>query len=183
MKAIKYLFSAAFIVFLTVLASAQSTVNEGFSFGLNLNQYQRDFGIGLNVTSPSFAGDNLVVRATANLQYLQHVPVEKTAETWTGYGAFRLGLANTGAALADGIRLYGEGGAMLLLPNDEFSDKDAILGAYGLFGFEFYMHASSSFFLEAGGLGINAVADQLPNAPIYANGFLVSVGWRVHLAK
>jgi len=183
MKIRTCLFGMALIALLATTVQAQAPVNEGFALGFNLNQYQRDFGFGLNVTSPSFANGNLVIRASANLQYLQHVPVDGTAETWTGYGAFRLGLANVARSIADGVRLYGEGGAMLLLPNDEFSDEGARIGAYGLFGFEFYMNPSSSFFLEAGGLGIYAVADQLPNEPIYANGFITSVGWRVHLAK
>lgn len=183
MKTANYLFGITLIVLFVSVVKAQTPINKGFAFGLNLNQFQHDFGIGINVASPSFAKGNLVVRASANLQYLQHVELDVAEETWTGYGAFRLGLSSIGRSIADGIKLYGEGGAALLLPNDTFSDESAIIGVYGLFGFEFYMDSYSSFFFEAGGLGINSVAEKLPNNPIYANGFMMSVGWRIHLQK
>ncbi|HEY5825345.1 MAG TPA: hypothetical protein VIT44_13315, partial [Cyclobacteriaceae bacterium] len=64
---------------------------------------------------------------------------------------------------------------------DKFSSEQFVFGGYGLFGFEFFMHSSSNYFIELGGIGTGARADKIASQPIYSNGFLISTGFRLNL--
>jgi len=68
-----------------------------------------------------------------------------------------------------------------LIPNGIFSSASSQAGGYGLFGFEFKPIDAFGFYLEVGGLGTGAKADKLPTKPIYSNGFLTNVGFRIVL--
>lgn len=151
----------------------------GLSFGFQLNQYQNDFGMGLQVTSPFFFRDNLAVRARANLMFLEHL--ENMAITWTPYSSYSLGFVGSGACILNAIHLYGEGGVILITPNKGFSSSRADIGGYGIFGFEFYLFKNMNYFIELGGVGTGAKADKLAFNPIYSNGFSMSTGLRVVL--
>jgi hypothetical protein len=78
------------------------------------------------------------------------------------------------------MRLYGEGGVIVLFPSSEFSSESEVLGGYGLFGFEFFFSHQSNYFIEIGGIGTGAVADKASGKPIYSNGLLINVGLRHH---
>lgn len=99
------------------------------------------------------------------------------------YTVYKLGLIGVGGMINQSIRLYGEGGIVYIIPNDDFSEENSVSGGYGLFGFEFFMNKGSSicYFIELGSMGIGASAEKLPGKPLYANGFSTSVGLRVHL--
>ena len=86
-----------------------------------------------------------------------------------------LGLSS-GSRISDAIGLYEEGGMTLILPSENFSSENYHIGGYGIFGFEFYFSEHFTYFFEAGGIGINAVANKIENNPIYSNGFIASVG-------
>ncbi len=182
---IKYVILIIFI-FVSNIANAQT--DDGFekrasyfSYGFNLNQYQDDFGLGLNITSSYFWHNRMAVRLKANYQWLEHIPISGTEYTWTGYENVQLGLIGVGGFIANSIRLYGEGGIMGIFPNSAFSDKNFVFGGYGLFGFEFYMSGKDirvpSYYIEIGSMG-SAIADKLPAKPIYSNGLTISVGIR-----
>lgn len=171
-----------FLLLLTCFAfitRGQSVVNTGTGFGFQLNQFQRDFGFGASITSPLFVHDHLGVRLRGNLMFYEHV--ENGTTTWSPYANMTLGLIGIGGTIADFIRLYGEGGVVMLMPAESFSGEDFVLGGYGLFGFEFFMDRYINYFIEIGGVGTGAVADKLPSSPIYSNGLLISTGFRVHL--
>ena len=55
--------------------------NSGVGIGFNINQFQDDFGIGLNLNSPSFASDLLSVRLRAN--YMLYYPFEYARKTYS----------------------------------------------------------------------------------------------------
>lgn len=150
------------------------------SAGINLNHFGRDFGIGLNVSSPAFLGGHMTIRASGNYQWLAH-PNIKGNETWSGYTYYRLGAAGINMAIADGILLYGEGGVSATLLDKTMSAEPVTIGGYGLFGFEFLMPGNISYYIELGGAGSGAAADKLPSSPIVANGFLASGGMRIRL--
>ena len=161
------------------MANAQEeAVGSGFGIGTQLGQYQDDFGLGLNVSSPSFADDRIAVRSRVNFMFHEHVQDRET--TWTPYASFSLGVASVAGNVGEHIRLYGEGGVVGLLPSEEFSSDDFVFGGYGLFGFEFFMDQRTNYFVELGGVGTGAKADRITNRPIYSNGFLVSTGFRTH---
>jgi len=62
-----------------------------------------------------------------------------------------------------------------------------VLGGWGGFGFEIAQRknnlddAGTSYFVELGGIGTGASASRLPTQPIFANGFLINVGFRACL--
>jgi hypothetical protein len=81
--------------------------------------------------------------------------------------------------LPGGLRAYGEGGLAFLTLN-ELSSKPVSLGGYGAFGLEYKVGGPMMFFLEMGGMGTGATADQLPGQPIVSNGFWASGGLVVY---
>lgn len=165
------------IVFLTTInINAQE---KGFEIGFQLNEYQNDFGIGLQLTSPYIFNENVAVRLRTNMMYFQHIDSKSLEYTWTPYTNISLGVFGHRAMIHENIALYGEGGIVGLLPSSNLTSKDLYIGGYGLFGFEFYFIPEFSYFIEAGGMGVDAVADKLPGKPIYSNGFLTSVGFRI----
>jgi hypothetical protein len=168
------------IICLTDLAKAQETsLNKGLGFGFQLNQYQKDFGYGLSLTSPLFAHEKMALRLRGNLMYLEHL---KDGEiTWTPYANVSLGLIGVGGYVTENIRLYGEGGVIGLIPNNDFSSKELIIGGYGLFGFEFFMQKGFNYFIEIGGVGTGATAEKVATKPIYSNGLSISTGFRAYL--
>lgn len=175
------LITMALIAF-TILSNAQEQtkgINKGLGLGFQINQFQKDFGLGLSFTSPYFGYDRIAVRLRGNLMYNENIQNLNT--TWTPYANISLGLIGVGGMIGDHVRLYGEGGVIGLLPSADFSSKKFEIGGYGLFGFEFFMNKSINYFIELGGVGTGAKADKIAFKPIYSNGFLIDVGFRVCL--
>lgn len=167
------------LFFLISISNAQEDkISHKFGAGFHLNQYQNDFGLGINLTSPYFVHNSIAVRLRGNFMFYQHVKDNET--TWSPYSNITLGLIGVGGRVAEFIRLYGEGGVVGLFPSDEFSTESFVFGGYGLFGFEFYMGPGINYFIELGAVGTGAKADKLPSNPIYSNGFLINVGFRFH---
>ncbi len=165
---------------LMMTAQAQeASISNDFGIGFQLSQYQRDFGFGINATSPYFANNALAIRLKANVMFNEHL--QDGEITWTPYTNLSLGLVSGSAKVGKHIRLYGEGGVIGLLPASDFSSEDFEVGGYGLFGFEFYMVRWANYFIEIGGVGTGARADQVPTQPIYSNGLVISTGFRAHL--
>ena len=158
----------------------ENTRANGFGFGMHLAQYQRDFGLGLNVTSPYFINDRTALRLRANMAWNEHLDTSNEM-TWSKYSSMSIGFTNIAGQIADRIRIYGEGGIQLLFPSDLISTSNLEMGGYGLFGFEFFMSDHHNYFIELGGLGIGAKADKLATKPIYSNGFVMNVGFRLQL--
>ena len=163
-------------------SAQEAQINNGFGLGFQLNQYQKDFGFGIQLTSPYFLHDRMAVRVRGNFMFHEHISVESQEYTWTPYSNITLGLVGVGGYVGEHIRLYGEGGAMLLLPSDDFSSESSEIGFYGTFGFEFYSAPHINYFIEIGGVGTGAKADKIPLSPIYSNGLMLSVGFR-HVFK
>jgi hypothetical protein len=156
---------------------AQKSLNKNFGIGGQVGQHQKDFGIGLNVTSPYFANDKMAVRLKGNLIWNEHIN-SNSETTWSPYSNFSVGLVQSVGEINNFVRIYGECGAILLFPSSEFSSKSIQFGGYGLFGFEFFLDRHINYFFEAGGVGTGARADKIAANPIYSNGFLVNVGIR-----
>ena len=173
----------------TLISKANDTIssptsNEGFAFGFHLNQFKDDFGLGINLTSPTIA-KAFAIRLRGNFMYFEHPefnrPNGTETQTWTPYSNIMLGLAGFSGVVANHFKLYGEGGLVAILPASEFSDESQVLGGYGLFGFELFSSNTTSYFFEAGGIGTGANAEKIPSEPIYSNGFLMTVGFRYTL--
>lgn len=177
----KQIASTLAFFFLLFAAGAQETpLNKGVGFGFQLNQYQRDFGAGLSITSPYFANERVAVRLRGNVLFHEHPDLEGTETTWTPYSHASLGVIGVVGHIGD-IRLYSEGGLICLFPSDAFSSERSHFGGYGLFGFEFFFNNRGNYFIEIGGVGTGAKADKLPGRPIFSNGLVVGTGFRFYL--
>lgn len=163
-------------------AGDRQALTTGPRWGFQLGRYQDDFAFGLNLTSPffDFTNERLAVRLRGNLAFHEHLPVGSgpQTETWSPYGNVSVGLVGLSGRVGESIRLYGEGGAIGLIPSDDFSRQSLEIGGYGLFGFSFFAEQDKSYFIEIGGVGIAARANRLPTSPVYSNGLVISVGIR-----
>ncbi|HRE57599.1 MAG TPA: hypothetical protein PLW09_07230 [Candidatus Kapabacteria bacterium] len=173
-NAIKSFFFLSIIVSCSLIAQESKSQT---SIGMNISQYQKDFGIGAHLISPYFFESIVAVKAGVNLQWLENI--ENNSTTWTPYQNFQLGLRSRHFVIENKLFIYSEGGAVLLLPNSKFSVEKTILGGYGIFGFEFKANQKISYFIELGGVGTGATAELVQNKPIYSNGFLTNIGLRI----
>ena len=168
----------------SVLAQDETIAKcSNLSLGYTLNNFHENFGYGLTLTSPYFLYDHVAIRLSVSQSFLNGIPEGKTEYEWMPYTVYKLGIVSASGVTNQSIRLYGEGGLVYIIPNDNFSAEEFVSGWYGIFGFEFFTNKDSSFcyFIELGGTGIGARAEKLPGKPLYANGFTTSVGLRVHL--
>jgi len=166
------------LVVLSNQISAQTKTNK-LEIGYNVSQYQKDFGVGLHLISPYFANSKVALKLGANFQWLEHYNGSET--TWTPYQNVQVGIRGRNPIVEDKVFIYGEGGIVTILTNDKFSSKSSQFGGYGLFGFEFKPTQKFAYFIELGGIGTGAIADKVVSKPIYSNGFLTNVGFRIGL--
>jgi hypothetical protein len=148
--------------------------------GFHLNQFQNDFGLGLDLTSPYFFKHRVAFRVSANVQWLQSISPATMVTDWTAYQSYKVGVTGFRTSITKGLNIYSEGGIVLVLPDKTFSDESLALGGYGSFGFEFFVNKSFCYYLEMGGMGLGKVAEKALYEPVYSNGFTASVGFRIH---
>ncbi|MEQ9423750.1 MAG: hypothetical protein RJQ09_04980 [Cyclobacteriaceae bacterium] len=165
------------VVLFQTSSFAQDAIGKGWGLGFQLGQYQRDFGIGLNVKTPYFVNDQIALRIKGNVMWNEHLD-SNLEMTWSDYTNLSIGMIVLVGEIEDFIRLYGESGIILIQPSDNFSNENSNLGGYGLFGFEFYMYEKANYFIEIGGVGSGATADKIPTNPIYSNGLIINTGFR-----
>lgn len=165
-----------FLVMLT--ATGQEREFNTISYGFQLVKFHNEFGFGVQLLTPEF--NNLRITVKANINWLSHINNDNI-NVWTNFYSNQAGI-NYYTAISSRIGLYSEGGIVLLYPNKAFSDEKVNIGGYGLFGFEFFftenIARNPSYFIELGGIGSSAAANKLPEKTIYANGFLISAGFR-----
>jgi len=61
------------IVFASHVQAQDEAMNTGYGFGFQILQFQRDFGLGLNITSSYFWHDKIAVRLRGNLMFNENV--------------------------------------------------------------------------------------------------------------
>ena len=136
----------------------------------------------VEVSSPTFAAGFLAVRGESQLDFLSR-PGFASDASWSKFSSHRVGLVGNGGWNSDTVRLYGEFGGLLVLPDSSFSGDMTQWGIYGLFGFEFFFIDEAnpvSYYLEAGSNGLFACADKLPDDPRYYSGFCTKTGLRFY---
>ena len=119
----------------------------------------------------------MAIRGGANFQWFENF--NGTETTLTTYHNFQLGIRGRSIIVSDKMFIYGEGGFITILPNSDVSSKSTDFGGYGLFGFEFIFNKNFAYFIELGGVGTGAKADKILGKPIFSNGFLTTVGFRI----
>jgi len=168
-------------VFVPLQAQQQMKPNSGLGFGFQINQFQNDFGFGLNMTSPEILNGNAAIRLKANQVYFEHLLDGEYV--WSGYQNVSLGFVGFGGKVGQDIRLYGEGGLVGIIPNERFSSETFKVSGYGTFGFEFFPTPAFNYFIELGVMTSRAQADKVAGSPFFSNGFAASVGFRVNLKR
>jgi hypothetical protein len=154
--------------------------HQGFSFGIELNSFAQDFGFGGRITSPNLAHFIRLSAGGGVAWFPNALPIgPNPQDTWDAYYYGRLTIELTGPQLGP-VRTYAFAGAILLGVPKELSSTEIDIGGIGGFGFEFLISRLSSYYVELGALGTGAQADQLVDSPIFANGFLISVGSRFY---
>ncbi|MFZ4476751.1 MAG: hypothetical protein ACOYPR_16245, partial [Saprospiraceae bacterium] len=138
----------SFILSFTSFAQAQS--GKPFRVGFQTQELKGDFGLGLSLDIP-LPVRGFGLRLVGNNHWLE-IPGDTDNHT-VAFQTIRVGLAPDGWPVGEKIRVYGEGGALFIVPNDAMSPDDFVAGGYGVFGFEFYTKSmfGSSIFIEAGG--------------------------------
>lgn len=173
----KYLLLIIALITSFSIYSQEKSFGRKMALGFQLTQHQKDFGIGLNFSTPYFANEAIAFRFRGHLIWNQHLDSD-IATTWSPYSNLSFGIVAVAGEIGNFMRLYGEGGTIVIFPSSNFSAESYHFGGYGLFGFEFFMNPYSNYFIELGGLGTGATADKLAGKPIYSNGFLINVGYR-----
>ena len=161
--------------------TAKPARSSKFSIGFGLQTIQDDFGLELNLTTPYFANQMVAWRFRGGVAWANGIPDGEAEEDWLLYAPVRFAFVGSWAFAADRIRLYSEGGSIMIFSvQDVSSETYAGVGGYGLFGFEFFAndHVPVTYFFEGGGMGTNAEADKMKGDPSLANGFFASVGIR-----
>jgi hypothetical protein len=154
-------------------APADADVSPRFALSVGLADYAGDLAVTASATTPWILDGHAAARASAFLCMRD--------TTMTPYYGFRLGLIGGTMLVSADIRLYGEGGALLLVPTSTVDTAPLRFGGYGHFGFEFFVdraRVGSAYFIELGTNGIGARADAETGTPLYMNGFAASVGFR-----
>ena len=153
-----------------------------FSLGGNVHRFQDDFGFSLSATMPYWKGGRGAFRIHLDYSYFEGIAEGEQTYSWMPYLSLRAGAVAVGGTIANAIRLYGEGGVIVVFSNSDLTE-DTSVGGYGLFGFEFFMGemAPVSYFIEVGGMGTGARAGKLGGEPIHANGFMTSAGVRWYM--
>lgn len=152
-----------------------------FALDFSINSFSNNYGLGGSISTPPFWSNNSIIRFSGTYNWVQGVPKDALTETWVPYGMLKLGLFSGGFIIGgESIRGYGGGGPVLLLPSGQVSGSSIRFGGFGLVGLEFFMQQNhlAAMYMELGGIGTGAKAEKLKNDPIYANGFLISWGFR-----
>lgn len=171
------------ILMLAVAVNSLTAEESPLSMGYILSEKAGNFGIGLEVSSPSIFDGFLSIRLESQLEWLSsQMFVSNSDLSWEMYSSHKLGIVGTGGFAGDIIKLYGEFGGLCVLPNTGVSADEYQLGIYGLFGFEFFMEKNSfiSYFIECGTTGLFAGADKLTDNPDYLSGWSTFTGIRLY---
>ena len=173
--------ASIFCLFLLISfnSSSQERNLDNISVGIQLQQVQNDFGFGMHVLSPTF-WQSFRLKSSYNINYLIQTNIDGLS-LWTAYSNLNFGTRYQ-SLLSNEISLYFEAGSQMLINPKSISSEKINFGAYGLFGFEFFLNPNSdyntSFFIELGAEGNNSRADKVISKPKIANGFITSVGIR-----
>lgn len=159
-------------------SNAQEEKNP-FSIGFKTLQIQNDFGLGVDLVSPYFLKKKMALKLGYQLQWLEHLKGNQV--TWTSYSTWQFGIKSRRPVWEQKLFVTAEGGAMFILPSDQFSTQDSDLGIYGLLGIDWITTDHLILFMEFGAGGSKSRANKVDQSPIYTNGFISQVGFRIHL--
>lgn len=161
-------------------AIAHENIKRSWGIGYLLCQNKNDFGLGLQLLSPTFINNQMRICISGNIQWFEAKTITGLNYQWYAYNTNKIGV-QWRYNLYNNITVYSEGGMVGLIPNKNITNRSIIFGGYGTFGVEFYMMPKFCYFFESGTFGINAIANNVYAQPRYSNGFTVGTGFRIML--
>lgn len=181
MKNLTFFFGIA-ILLGTLLQPLHAQDKQAFRMGFELQGLQGSFGLGPSFTVP-LPGYWPSLRVAGHWHWLD-VPSENNSRL-ADFQTIRLGTAPDGWRVAEKIKVYGEGGVLLLIADRTLSNKSFTPGGYGLFGFEFFTNeiGGSALYLEMGATSSGLRVERPEGVPRFGAGFLLGAGFRVALRK
>lgn len=159
----------------------------GTTLGFDILRMQDDFGLGARIASPNIGNTLRIALGGGAAWYPHAIDTSSGTERWQAFYHLRLGVETGPPVLVDTqVRPYAFGAPVLLFMPNALSDKSVSVGGVGGIGIEAFFRyrpegsGPVSYFLEAGGIGTSAKANQLPGSPVLANGFFLCAGFRVY---
>lgn len=167
------LIAILFTVSTTVYAQSEENGEENagtnprathLALGFEMTDIQNDYGLGLNITTPYFAKEKIVIRLHGGISWKEGAAADDLDPnyTWKRYFPLRLGLVIS-VGMGYGLsRLYSEAGVIICVGATTIA-KDMIVGGYGALGFELYPTVASpvAYFIQAGRMGSSGTASEL----------------------
>jgi hypothetical protein len=190
MRAFLKALSTTVVVLLAAAEAVAQTATEppgntGAAIGIALQRLQDDFGISASWTSPAFFQGKVRITADGGVAWFPHALTASGEEEWVPFGHSHVVVESGQRVGRAPLRLYGFGGAMLIFRPDRLSNDVTAMAGIGGFGFEFFVSTDTrdspvSYFIEVGGVGSGARADNLLTKPFLLNGFLIRSGVRFY---
>lgn len=140
--------------------------------GIHANTFDKDFGGGIHVISPKFTRANLAIKVSGS--YNVH-------QSKYSYTNLLVGIRTSRTLVKDKWIGYAEGGNAIIFPSNDFPSQRAVLGGYGLLGFEYVRLHNTDIYIEFGGIGTGAKSNLEGIGKTYANGLLINVGLRFNV--
>ena len=185
--------AVAWLIAITLLGAAevraqvpaQPSANHRASVGMSVARLQDSFAVSGNWTGPALFDGTARITAGGGAAWYPYGHRVSGDEEWMPFGHARIVVESGHRVGFAPLRLYGFGGAMLIIRPDRLSDNALAVAGIGGFGFEFFVptemrSAPVSYFIEVGGIGGGARATNLPGRPILVNGFLIQSGLRFY---
>jgi hypothetical protein len=154
--------------------------NNRLSFGLQMNRFRDDFGMGVHVTSPYFWKKHMALKTSFNIANRDGILKTSPVFDWYSYCFLQAGVVITPETFFNCLRPYAGIGEILIVPNSKFSAHKTEWGEYGVMGAEFVSEPGSTYFIELGGFYSKAKAERMINEPAYFKGLSLTAGFHIY---
>ncbi|MGB3181807.1 MAG: hypothetical protein WBB45_10485 [Cyclobacteriaceae bacterium] len=152
-----------------------------WKYGIHFSNWQQDGGGGISISSPFYKG--MSIRVKGQVMIHEYLDDNSGQTSLASFAASTAGLAFNIGRIGETVRIYGEGGPVVVLPSPEFSTDNLSFGGYLVMGSEYIASRSRtylSYFIETGYVGTLARADLDRHSRYYATGFMLNAGIRLH---
>jgi hypothetical protein len=178
---IKMIFTCSCLLLLwagTCFSQSVAVSPKRFGLGVSAGHYGVDGGVGVDLTSPLVIRNHFGFRIRGNVVWLEEY--KASLDHWATYNTALAGLLYR-RRLAPRADFVTEAGAMIIFPDNRFSDDKIETGHYALVGVEHYLsHKINALthYISIGLIASGAHAEKLEFSPKYGTGFVFNTGFR-----
>jgi hypothetical protein len=177
------LFLMTFPMHLT-MGQVDSSLFNSLSIGISAGQFGEDPGIGIEIGSPTFLGNHVLLRINGSLAWMEEYKASQ--HHWAKYNIINACVAYNFKPV-ERVRPYLQVGTTFIFPQQEISDTGVIKGLNYSAGLELFLASKPGFhicyYFSLGYSHINAHADNLESNPLYSNGLIFNNGFRFYLSS